>query len=120
MATINEIIEKVDKTKPNVFDENQKAEWIYRLDGRISREIFNETPPQQYIYPEDGDKELLVPHPYDDIYVFYLQALIDYSNEEYNKYNNAITMYNEAFASFAKLYQRENMPKASGGFKNVI
>ena len=120
MATINEVIEKVDKIKPNVFDENQKAEWIYRLDGRISKEVLKEEPPRQYIYPEDADNELLVPHPYDDMYVFFLQAMIDYNNEEYGKYNNAMAMYNEAFNSYAKLYQRENMPKSSGGFKNLL
>ena len=120
MATINEVIERVDKIKPNVYDESQKAEWIYRLDGKISKEILKEEPPKHYVYPEDADNELLAPHPYDDMYVFFLEAMIDYSNGEYDRYNNAMEMYYSAFYSYAKLYQRENMPKSSGGYKNLL
>ena len=120
MPTINQVMERVDKIKPNVYDENTKAEWLHRLDGRISREILKHDPPQKYTYPEDGDKELLVPYPYDDIYNYFMQAMIDYSNGEYANYNNALTMYNEAFSSYAKLYQRENMPKSAGRFKNLF
>ena len=120
MPTINQVIERVDKVKPNVYDESAKAEWLHRLDGRISREILKQDPPQQYEYPEDGDKELLVPYPYDDMYDYFMQAMIDYNNREYGNYNNALAMYNESFTSYAKLYQRENMPKSSGWFKNLI
>lgn len=119
-VTINKVIERVDRVKPNVYDEQTKAEWLYRLDGRISREILKEDPPQRYVYAEDGDKELLVPHPYDDLYDYYMMAMIDYSNQEYGSYNNALLMYNEAFWAYAKLYQRENLPKSAGRFNNLL
>ena len=73
MPSINEVIERVDKVKPNVYDEEQKAEWLARLDGRISREILKMDLPVRYIYPEDGDKDLLVPYPYDDMYDYFLK-----------------------------------------------
>lgn len=120
MPTINQVIERVDAIKPNTYEPEAKAEWLFRLDGRISREVMKVNPPQQYRYPEDGDKELLVPHPYDDIYDYFMGAMIDYYNKEFGEYNNAMTMYNEAFSSYAKLYQRENRPESSGGFKNVL
>ena len=74
MPSINEVIERNDKIKPNSFDETTKADWLYRLDGRISKEIMHTEPPVQYTYPEDGDKELLVPFPFDAVYDFYLHA----------------------------------------------
>lgn len=120
MSTINQVIERVDGIKPNTYGENDKANWLYRLDGRISREILKENPPQQYKYPEDGDKELLVPFPYDNIYDYYLQAMISYHNNEIGGYNNANMLYLEAFNAYAKLYQRENVPKSAGGFKNIL
>lgn len=120
MPTINQIIEKVDRIKPNVYDEQTKAGWLYQLDGRISKEIMKQDPPQQYSYPQDGDRELLVPFPFDGMYEHYMMAMIDYNNAEYGKYNNAMSMYNECFDSFAKAYQREHRPAHSGGFKNVL
>ena len=120
MPTINEVIERVDKIKPNTYDEQTKATWLYRVDGRISAEIMKQDPPQEYIYPEDADKELLVPHPYDNLYDFYLQAMIDYTNKEYGNYNNSMIMYNEVIESFSKKYIRDNMPKSASNFRNVI
>ena len=110
MPTLNEVITRIDKVKPNTYDEQTKAEWIYRLDGRISKEIMHSEPPMHYIFPEDADKELLVPFPNDDIYDFFLQAMIDFNNREIASYNNAMTMFNEAFESFAKAYIRDNVP----------
>ena len=118
MPSINEVIERVDKVKPNVYDEEQKAEWLARLDGRISREILKMRDPIKYIYPEDGDKELLVPYPYDDMYDYFLKAMIDFENGEIDSYNNSLAMYEESFNSYVKLWQRENMPKSAGRFKN--
>lgn len=120
MPTINQIIEKTDRVKPNVYDEQTKADWLCRLDGRISRQVMMQDPPQQYRYPEDGDKELLAPFPFDDMYVHYLFAMIDYTNKDYGDYNNAMVMYNNVFEDFAKAWQREHLPEHSGGFKNVL
>lgn len=120
MSTINQIIERVDAVKPNAYSEEQKAEWIHNLDGRISREILKENPPQKYMYPEDGDRELLAPYPHDSMYDYYVRAMIDFANKEYNSYNKSVILYNEAFEAYAKLYQREHMPKSKGGFKNLI
>lgn len=120
MPTINEVIERNDKIKPNTYDEQTKAEWLYRLDGRISKEVMLCEPPAHYIYPEDGDKELLVPFPNDAIYDHYLQAMIDYTNKEFGTYNNAMMMFNEAYEAFAKQYIRENVPPSFYNFRNVM
>ena len=63
-------------------------------------------------------KTLIVGAPYDDIYVKWLEAQIDYANGEYGKYNNTKTMYGNAYDSFARAYHREHKPKSSGGFTN--
>lgn len=54
--------------------------------------------------------EMLVPAPYDDIYIKWLEAQIDYANGEYAKYNNSISMYNAAYDAYAKWYNRTHMP----------
>ena len=64
-------------------------------------------------YGEDADltTELLVPAPYDDIYIRWLESQIDYTNGEYGKYNNSIAMYNAAYTAYANYYNRTHMPK---------
>ena len=57
--------------------------------------------------------ELLVPAPYDDIYIRYLEMQIDYANGEYGKYNNSKVMYNETYTVFKRYYNRTHMPKGS-------
>ena len=120
MPSINEVIERNDKIKPNSFDEATKADWLYRLDGRISKEIMHTEPPVQYVYPDDGDKELLVPFPFDAIYDYYLQSMIDYTNREFASYNNSMIMFNEAYDAFAKQYIRDNVPPSFFNFRNVM
>lgn len=118
-TTINEVIEKVDKVKPNTYDENTKAEWIYELDGRVSSDIMLQNPPQKYEYPEDGDRELLVPFPYDEMYKHHVMARIHYQNKEYGDYNNALMMFTSIYDDYAKWYIRNNRPEKVGGFTNM-
>jgi hypothetical protein len=119
MPTINEVINRVDKNKPNTYDAQTKANWLCKVDGRVSTEVLGQEPPIQYKYPNDGDKELIVPFPYDSLYDYYLEAMIDYSNKEFGSYNNAMILYNEAAESYAKRHIRMNRPKSSN-FKNVM
>ena len=57
---------------------------------------------------------LLVPAPFENIYLRWLEAQIDYANGEYTKYNNAIITYNAEYDDFAKYYARNNMPLSAG------
>lgn len=121
--TVMEAINHVDAVKPNGYRQSEKIRWLSYLDGIIKKEIIDTH--------EGGEKvsfsgytdnslmtELLVPAPYDDIYIKWLEAQIDYANGEYGKYNNSITMYNNAYMAFAKAYNREHLPKNTAGFKN--
>ena len=37
---------------------------------------------------------------------------IDFANNEYRKYNNSASMYNQSLLEFKKWYNREHMPKS--------
>ena len=65
-------------------------------------------------YDADDDPrtiELIVKAPYDDIYIYWLEAQIDYFNGETAKYNNSIATFNSAYSDFSAAYNREHMPK---------
>jgi hypothetical protein len=58
--------------------------------------------------------ELLIPAPYDEVYIRYLEMQIDYANGEFGKYNNSTIAYNTAFSAFERYYNREHTPKSHG------
>ena len=117
--TISDAIARIDNLKPNRFDLADKIRWLSELDGRIKNEIIDTHEggdDSEFIgYGEDTDINtvLLVPYPYDDIYIRYLEMQIDYANGETAKYTNSSTLFNEAYVSFIRYYNRTFMPKSS-------
>lgn len=132
--TPNKAIEIVDSLTPNTYSEEDKLRWINELDGMVKRlvfqwdekylrelkakyesgelteaqckELFDKTKP--YVYPDDMDKELLIPAPFENVYPFYLEAQIYYHNKEYDYYNNAVTRFEEQYSEYKKAYIRDN------------
>lgn len=112
--TLQDCIDKVDKVKINPYDNETKTEWINTIEGQIQREVLQiplEEEVVQYNYDTDSGKELIVKEPYCVIYEDYIKAMIDYSNLEFDKYNNSITMFNSHYSDFAKWYIRNYKPK---------
>ena len=117
---INKIIEYTNEVKPNVISDELKFGWVSALDSRINREIFGKREEIIYRSGEDGNTELLVLPPFDEIYYYYVSAMIDFANNEISSYTNNMILYNDKFDEFAKNYRRNNMPESFGGFYNVI
>ena len=114
--TIMGAINHLDAVKPNGYSQTEKIKWLSTLDGIVKAEIID-THEGWELVAFDGyndttplGKELLIPHPYDDVYIKWLEAQIDYANGEYGKYNNSITMYNTAYTAFEKYYNRTHLP----------
>lgn len=118
--TIMDAIYRIDELKPNSYSQSEKIKWLSSLDGLIKREIIDTHEGGENIvfsgYNENSDLSivLLVPAPYDDIYLRWLETQIDYANGEYGKYNNSITMYNAAYSIYANHHNRTHMPKSKG------
>lgn len=114
--TIIEVIQSIDVVKPSRYDQTQKIKWLSTLDGTIKKEIIDSHEGGESVvfngYTDETNltTKLLVPAPYDDVYIRYLEMQIDYANGEYNRYNNSKTMFNAAYSDFEKFYNREHMP----------
>lgn len=117
--TIIEAINQIDALKPNAFIQNDKIRWLNTVDGFIKAEVIDTHEGSENVsftgYDMDTalDTVLLVPAPYDVLYLRWLEAQIDYANAELGKYNNSITMFNSAYADFRNYYNRKNMPKGT-------
>jgi hypothetical protein len=115
--TIKEAIDLTDRLKPNQYGDAEKVSWLSELDGRIWRETIltherDTTAADFKGYAEsvDMDTELLIPWPYDTIYRWYLEMMIDDANGETAKYNNSAAKYNTYLQEYKNLYNRENAP----------
>ena len=117
--TIMDALYRIDELKPNTCSQSEKIKWLNHLDGIIKSEIIDTHEGGEEVvfsgYTDDSalGTVLLVGAPYDDIYLRWLEAQIDYTNGEYGKYNNSITMYNNSYAAFANHYNRTHMPKGT-------
>lgn len=115
--TLIEAINTINNLKPNTYGHTDKVKWLSVLDGIIKAEIIDTHEGAEEVtfdgYDEDADLStvLLVPAPYDSIYLRWLEAQIDYANGEYDRYNNAVQAYNDAYSAFRNYYNRTHMPK---------
>lgn len=114
--TVISAINAIDNVKPNQIAQVTKIKWLSDLDGQIKAEIIDTHENGDSVvfdgYTEsDLQTELIAKAPYDGLYVKWLEAQIDYANNEYGKYNNSSIAFNEAYTNFANYYNRTNMPK---------
>lgn len=112
--TINEAIAQVQRIKPNVTPTDVLIGWLLRVDKYVYEEImrgregFDNITFEQPYTVADGEKTLLVPPPYDELYMYYLEGNICYEERELRKQANAMALYNESMHAFAKKYMRDH------------
>ena len=115
--TILEAIHRVDALRHNVFTQEEKIGWLAQVDGLVTEDLIrtHEAGEGQTFRTYDAEtpleQQLLVPAPYDDLYLRWMEAMIDFHNGEYGKYNNAVDMFNTSYAAFQNYYNRTHMPK---------
>lgn len=113
---ISEAISKIDSLKHNTYTQSDKVAWLSRVDAMVKKLIIDthegadEVPFTGYDDTTDLETELLVPAPFDELYLRWLEAQIDYTNGEYGKYNNSVTMYNTAYTAYQNYYNRTHKP----------
>ncbi len=118
--TIIEAINRTDNLNHNVYSQEQKIQWLSELDGKVKRDVLDTHHGAQNVVFLGYNKEtplntvLLVPAPYDGLYLHWLSAQIAMSNGEYDKYNASITLFNDEYTVFTGDYHRSHMPKKQG------
>lgn len=76
---------------------------------------WSELPPRVRAFPEDGDVPLVVKGAYANLYLSYLQSMVDLANREYDHYNNGLVAFQSELAEFKLAYHRAHMPVQIGG-----
>ena len=117
--TVNEILAQADRLRPNNIDRLQKIKYLSTVDKYIYENIIKPRAGGEGIAcPEYGERDggavLLAPSPYDELYLYFLEAKIYYETREIKKYANSMAMYNQTMSEYMAWYfgghpQRENV-----------
>ena len=108
--TINSVIEQAQRLHPDTFPDSIKCRWLSELDGKIMRETMHRGDFLPYSFPDDGDKDLVVKAPYDNLYELYIIAMSDFFSGEMANYSQSAVLFEQAYSEFRKNYIRNNMP----------
>lgn len=124
--TVNEVITQLGSVKPHAFTDDVLCKWLSQLDGQLFEDVvkWHRFPlkqdeegklhpdyPSHGPYTEDDmEKVLMIPAPYDDVYIKWLSAQIDYNNHDIGRYNNSMVMYNQALKSYTDWLNRNYLP----------
>ena len=116
--TIIEAINGIDALKPNKYTQDQKIEWLKRLDGQIKEQVIDTHEGGEDVTIADYTTaplttQLLISAPYDEIYINYLAMKMDFAAGDFRKYNNNAVLYNESLSEYRKWYNRTHMPKGA-------
>lgn len=117
--TAREVLSTIDQMRPNAYTDAEKLRFLNVLEGRIYTEIYEasrreageDTPVFSPIKEGEEDREMSVPEPYTDLYIYYLAAMIDFYNGDSGRYNDSMVMYNDAWDKYAAYYIQRHKPK---------
>lgn len=114
--TVGEILERVKRLKPGQYEDEDLLYWLNHLEARIRTQIIDlhEGGPEDEYTPftqEDMQAQPLAAGPCEEMYLYWLYAMIDYHNAEEERYNNHMAMYQQLLATFNAWYKRQHMPK---------
>lgn len=115
-----EAIEKVKERKPNAYDDNMLLDWLNEIEARVQRELMD-TPPEgifSYDITRHMENELLLPKPYDVLYLNYIIAMIEFNQQEYEAYNNTSDLFNSQFADAQNYYNSKYGKRGGLKLKN--
>ena len=118
--TINEAITRLDLQKQNTCTRQEKLNWLSELDGLIRAQILDTHEGKTEVHlpyedPVADTATLLVLPPYDGLYLWWLEAKVDYQNGEFIRFNNAMELFQAGLRDFAAQYHRDH--KSRGGTK---
>lgn len=87
--TVTQAIAHATALTGSVVGTAEATRWLSGYDGKLAREFFKADDWDEYNATTDANKQLLIPHPWDGLYVHYLEAMTYYTTGEYQRYENA-------------------------------
>lgn len=115
--TVRDITKGVFALRHETPQEALICNWANELDGMLWEELFcrcadNPYPEWKPVAPEEADtRRLLIPAPYESIYLEWIRAKMDDWNQEVMLYNGSIAVCNAHLEAFKAHWRRLHRPK---------
>lgn len=118
---LGELIEMVIRTRGRQYSEDIMTGWLNEIEGQVIDEVINKAEGydlefKPMTYDLDAERELSIPDRFQDVYINYMLSKIDFHNQETERYNNDVVMYNSAYDAFASWFKQNHMPKRGAIF----
>ena len=115
--TVSQAIERIDTLSPNMLSHPEKCRHLAAVDERIFYELYraNRITPPELPDVSDPAADLMIPSPWDEAYVYYTAAMIEYARCESARYNEHIALFHTRWGGYADHFRRTHLPR--GGFR---
>lgn len=119
--TVGELIERIIILRGRQYDEDIMVGWLNEIEGQVVDDVVNRAEGYDMVfrplsYAQDTERQLTIPDRFQDVYINYMLSKIDYHNQETERYNNDVVMYNSAYDAYAAWFRREHRPKRGAMF----
>ena len=113
---VSQALARAQSLTGQVVDAAALVGWLSELDGRLAFELYRADVWTPYDPTDDLSCELLVPFPWDGLYVHHLAAQTYFADGEYDRYENERVMSERVLADFRAFLQRTQPKRCGGGF----
>lgn len=100
--TTKRLAELLRELTPTEFSDNILLMWMSNCENTILTDVLLASPEDCVELKELNDAKMLVPHPWDKLYLPYMQAQVAHANGEYDHYANYIALYNAYRDEYAR------------------
>ena len=107
--TLREALDRADSLSPCRASEAERIAWLDSVDRTVCAEITGGDF-DGYTVDSPAETQLLVPPPYDELYLRALEARGAYAGGEIDRYNNAAALYQALWNAYARSYIRTHRP----------
>lgn len=114
--TVGQVMEQFHRLFPHQYPDQTLLGWLSELEGQAIGDIFltrcdNPAPAHWCGYGcGDRDRTLLIPAPYDGVYLDWLKSKVDYWNGDSAGYHDSYSAFNNAYLSFGDAWRRSHAP----------
>ena len=106
--TIETCMSLLDAMMPSGVSPAVKLRFLGEIEGKVRVELHGESPDGDCDFDESTPvgTVLAVPHPYDQMYLLYVMAMLDYVGGDTARYENGAAMFNAVYQSYGKWLKR--------------
>lgn len=100
--TSKRLITLLRELTENQYTDSVLMMWLSNCENTVLTDVLLASPEDCVELTEPSDEKLLVPHPWDKLYLPYMQAQVAHANGEYDHYGNYIALFNAYLEEYAR------------------